>query len=229
MENEHTSIYKKEYKKKIAVLPLIDKEEFESTSFMSTHELDINFFGWVSIRDALFDIKYKGKLSFNIKLKGNVPKNPRWSNYFNQIHHKLLKNLMIFSATQDINIDDYGILCIGYDAGDMQLGITGTIDGKESPKYATKREINEECSASVSWIFTPPNDNEYTSKNCYWNGFIAGLEKSWEARSSIAWENDCFCYKQARDKNMDDCLSSGYGSCKLSNEVFSREYEIKKE
>ena len=43
---------------------------------------------------------------------------------------------MIFSATQDINIDDYGILCIGYDAGDMQLGITGTIDGKESPKYA---------------------------------------------------------------------------------------------
>ena len=212
-------------KNKIAALPLV-AVDFKG-ELKSSVEEDIAFYGILPLGQITRDrnlFKPRSPVSDKIRIIpiGNAnPTNITWSWCFYDIHKKMLSELVNFVSRQGLgNVHQFGILCVGYEqAGkfDMQLGVTGGIDGGEEAATARDREILEETGQLTSWSWGRACHDTQRKRwgEIDWTGYIVGLggtDSIWGRYHTARWSQGCVCSLEAIVDGW-ECCASGFGKC----------------
>ena len=223
--NGHTRKQKTKKNKKIAALPLV-AIDFNGEVKSSVEE-DIAFYGILPLGELTRDrtlFKAGGPLSDKIRIipvGETKPTNITWSWCFQDIHKKMLSELVNFVSRQGLgNVHQFGILCVGYEqAGkfDMQLGVTGSVDSGEEAPTARDREILEETDQVTTWSWgrTCQDTQRKRWGEIDWTGYIVGLggaDSLWSRYHIARWNHGCVCSLEAIVDGW-ECCASGYGKC----------------
>ena len=226
-----TLINTKSKKNKIAVLPIVPINF--SGILSSSVEEDIKFYGIVPLVEITRDPNlFKPETPVTSKIKiipiGDAnPVNVTWSWCFYDIHKKTLSELVNFVSGQGLgDVNQYGILCVGYEykgAFDLQLGVTGGVDDGERTDAARDRELLEECGVMTTWSWgrSPRDVQSKKWGEIDWTGYIVGVgdwcDRRHPDRFPIArWNQGCVCSWQAIIDGW-ECCASGFGKCAPQN------------
>jgi len=180
---------KKNLRQKVITYIMMSKREFTNLDMSSSHERDISWYG-------LFDPSANKMVAIKAATKCTVPKNTRMSTYKTALDH-IMKSHILSLKKKGLLQPDLYILCIGYSAGDAQIGVTGTVE-EQYIHMAALRELREESGISHLGWFQQVGCR--TSRRCKWTGFIGGLGAK------------CMCSEEARQCGW-ECCASGYGRC----------------
>jgi len=212
-------------KNKIAALPLVAADF--NRELKSSVEEDIAFYGILPLGQLTRDrnlFKPGSPVSDKIRIiqvGKTKPTNITWSWCFYDIHKKMLSELVNFVSRQGLgNVHQFGILCVGYEqAGkfDMQLGVTGGIDGGEEAATARDREILEETGQVTTWSWgrTCQDIQRKRWGEIDWTGYIVGLggtDSIWGRYHTARWSQGCVCSLEAIVDGW-ECCASGFGKC----------------
>jgi len=212
-------------KNKVAALPLVPID-FSGTLGSSMEE-DIRFYGIVPLGEITRDpdlFKPGTLVSSNIRIipvGDTKPVNITWSWCFYAIHRMILNELVNFVSKQGLgNVHQYGILCVGYEQKgkfDLQLGVTGGIDGGETAAVARDREILEECGVVPTWRWGRISCDKQLKKwgEIDWTGYIVGVG-DWSRFHTARWNQGCVCPEEAIIDGY-ECCASGFGKCAPQN------------
>ena len=223
-------------KNKILALPIVPINF--SGDLGSSVEKDIKFYGIVPLTEItrdpnLFVVQTPVASKIRIIPIGDAnPVNVIWSWCFYDIHRKTLRELVNFVSSQGLgDVTQYGILCVGYEQDgvfDLQLGVTGGVDGGETPTYARDREILEECGVITTWSWGRNTNDTCGWRKIDWTGYIVGVG-DWSQFQYSRWNAGCTCPDLAIMDGW-ECCASGFGRCApltyeigdINDPVFSR-------
>lgn len=185
---------KQNMRQKVIVYIMMSLKEFTQLDMSSSHETDITWYG-------LFDVTTNKMVAIKAANNCTVPQHPTMSTYKTSLD-TIMKN-HVLSLTQSGELVGLYILCIGYAAGDAQIGVTGTVEEKYA-HMAARRELSEESGIrNLGWF---QQIGCRATLRCNWTGFIGGFGVK------------CMCSEEAIQSGW-ECCASGYGRCAPLTEV----------
>jgi hypothetical protein len=184
----HSGETKQNMRQKVIMYMMMSLHEFKELEMSSSHETDITWYG-------LFDVTTNKMVAIKNATDRTKPTHPRMSTYKTPLDSTMKKHVL--SLTQAGELSGLYILCIGYAVGDIQIGVTGTVE-ENYVHMAAKRELTEETGITSLGCFQQIAHG--SDHQCNWTGFIGGFGVK------------CFCSDAARRDGW-ECCASGYGRC----------------
>ena len=186
----HSGETKQNMRRKVIMYMMMSLHEFKELEMSSSHETDITWYG-------LFDVTTNKMVDIKAASGRTKPSHPRMSTYKTPLDKSMRQHVL--SLVQSGELSGLYILCIGYAAGDAQIGVTGTVEDEDKYVHMTAhRELTEETGITYLGWFQQIACG--SSRRCNWTGFIGGFGAK------------CFCSDAARRDGW-ECCASGYGRC----------------
>ena len=134
--NSYSGETKHNMRRKVIMYMMMSLHEFQELEMSSSHETDITWYG-------LFDVTTNKMVAIKNATGRTKPTHPRMSTYKTSLDSTMKKHVL--SLTQAGELSGLYILCIGYAAGDAQIGVTGTVEGEDKYVHMAAQLVPADC------------------------------------------------------------------------------------